>query len=411
MHPCFTKLARRGQFGRRPPPLCRLLGLSARRAASTGALSPQQIVAEPLPEVTPQQAEPPPPAREQTAKGFHLGGFFVAIDPNIGLWNDRTNPNWRLTFTDGQTKEKKRVPFAFSIKHRGPHVELAVRVQFGFVSCDGSFEDIPQSFTVQNGWEVTFPLPLSAVRFCTTVISPDHPSSSSGSRSSSIDGAKPATATIYCIDCPIGFSMGVQKAMFGAGMQTDGMKGIPEYTFRGELAMVAFVVAAMWAVLGLVTLPSSWREFYEELEDLTALDDDPIALMFDALDFDGDGFITRGDVHSVLQRGELSNAGIDNIDPDAFFDKLDANRSGRVSFEQFDAFMQAAQEADNQRELSRQRGLPPTGFIPGFGAPGQVDLIQPFGGAFQPGGTAVGPGVGWPSFPGSAGVGPRSTER
>jgi len=392
MHRCFFKLARHGQLGRRPLPLCRLPGLSVRRAVSSGAPSPQQTVAEPPPpsEVAPQEVEPPPPAQEDTAKGFHCGGFFVAIDPNIGLWNDTTNPNWRLTFTDCQTKEKKRVPFAFSIKNRGPHVELAVRLQFGYVSCDGSLEDIPQSFTVQNGWEVSFPLPLSAVRFCMTAISPDCISSSSGSSSSSV-GAKPTTATIYCIDCPIGFSMGVQKAMFGAGMQTEGIKGIPEYTFRGELAMVALVAAAIWAVLGLVLLPTSWREFYEELEDLSALEDDPIALMFDAMDVDGDGFITRGDLHAVLQRGEMSNAG---IDPDAFFDRLDTTGSGRVDFEQFEAFLQAAEEASQREEQSR-RGLPSAGMIPGFGgAPGQVDLIQPFGGAFQPGGANFGPGVG-----------------
>jgi len=205
--------------------------------------------------------------------------------------------------------------------------------------------------------------------------------------------------------------MGVQKAMFGAGMQTEGFKGIPEYTFRGELAMVAFVAAAIWAVLGLVALPTSWKEFYEELEDLTALEDDPVAIMFDAMDVDGDGFITRGDLHAVLQQGdkmlgELSSAG---IDMDAFFDRLDTTGSGRVSFEQFDAFMQAAQAAEDQRELRRQRGLPSTDIIPGFGAPGQVDLIQPFGGAFQPSGTAFGPGVGWPNSAGSARLGPRST--
>lgn len=371
--------------GTSPPPPA--TGVSPPPAADGGSPPP------------PSSGSPPPPADgtnvRAPTKGFRCGGFFFAIDPNIGLWNDKLNPNWRLTFTDDNTKVKQRLPYAFAIQQRGPHVELAVRLQFGFVFSDSSFEAIPQSFDVQSGWEVTFPLPFTAIRFSQTVITPP--------------GAA-ASATVYCVDTPFGISAGGQMAVSGAGV-----RGVPDQqTWRGEVAMVAFVLSCLWAAYQLVSLPSTWADFFEELEHF---DDDPAVVMFEAMDVDRDGYISRDDMHAFVREGGL--AGNANLDADALFDQMDSTRSGTVSFEQFEAFMEAAQAAEKQATayggVGAYGGNPmrggnqvPQGQIAPFGGafqpmPGGVGASsyppfqpQPFGGAFQPG--AIPPGSRPPSW-------------
>eukprot|EP00931_Biecheleriopsis_adriatica_P108023 TRINITY_DN82353_c0_g1_i1.p1 TRINITY_DN82353_c0_g1~~TRINITY_DN82353_c0_g1_i1.p1 ORF type:complete len:360 (-),score=55.48 TRINITY_DN82353_c0_g1_i1:45-1088(-) len=290
------------------------------------------------------EATPPPPA-----SSLSCGGFFFAVDPNIGLWNDRVNPNWRFTFTDSQTKEKQRIPYAFSIQHRGPHAELAVRFQFGFTSCNGTFAKVPQTFEVENGWELSLPLPLSVVRLCHTVLQ------------------APGTTvpiTVYCVDCAFGIGLGFQKAVSGKGV-----KGVPELAWRNEVAMVAFIMATLWALYSLATLPSTWQEFFQDLEDFGA---DEEELAFKALDRDGDGYITREDVHLFVRQADSAGllGGGDAKDGDILFDAMDTSRSGYVSFEQFQAFMKLAQEAQQGNSVAythpRAKPMPNLAPLPGL---------------------------------------------
>lgn len=255
------------------------------------------------------------------------------MDPNIGLWNDRVNPNWRFTFTDLQTKEKQRIPYAVSIQHRGPHAELAVRLQFGYVSCDGTLAAVPNSVTVESGWEVTIPLPMTGVRLCHTVL-----------RAPGIE----TPLTVYCIDCPIGLSLGFQQAVSGAGV-----KGAPETTWRNEAAMLFFIAAALWSAYGLATILSTWQDF---IQDLSELGEDEMTLAFKALDQDGDGYITRSDIHAFMREADASSLLGQDLDADTLFNALDPEGSGRVSLEQFTRFMEAAQQMAQLAEQRRQHG-------------------------------------------------------
>lgn len=159
---------------------------------------------------------------------LRCGGFFFALDPNIGLWNDKVNPNWRLTFTDPKTSERQRIPYAFTIQHRGPHCELAMRMQFGVVQCEGAFASPPQHLVVEDGWEVSIPLPLTGIRVCHTVLRAD-------------GAAGPVPVTVYCVDCFLGLGAGFQRARSGLG-SASAPEALP---WRGDVAMVGFVASAI----------------------------------------------------------------------------------------------------------------------------------------------------------------------
>jgi len=289
--------------------------------------------------------------------------FFFAFDPNIGLWNDRVNPNWRLTFTDSQSNEKQRVPYAFAIQHKGPHFELGLRLQFGYVVCGATFDAVPEKFNVESGWEVTFPLPLGGVRFCHTIICTDDTMGT------------PALATVYCVDIPVGFTAGFQRAAYGVGL-----KGKPELSWRNQFAMVAFVGAVLWGIYNLVTLPVLWRD---TIQEILKEDDDMDVAMFKALDIDGDGYITLPDVEQFVRQSNLS------IDANELFRELDTEGTGRVNLDQFQDSLEALLEA--QERLNATGGIQPGNvdlkpfggiFTPGLAQPG---VAQPFGGAFNPG--------------------------
>lgn len=374
---------------------CALANIATLRSAglqSRGGLSAVAGAATPPPPASPPASSspsadagcpagtsPPPPAAdaqppaagqaEAPSEGLSCGGFFFALDPNVGLWNDRVNPNWRLTFTDRRTREAQRVPYSFSIQHRGPHAELAVRFQFGFVLCEGSFDVIPQTFSVERGWEVTFPLPLTGIRFCHTVIRADIPS------------RPPIHATIYCVDSSVGLCAGFQMAVSGVGV-----KGVPELSWRGDFAMIGFIAMTLWGIYSLVTLPSTWLDFIEDLMNV----DSETQLAFDLLDVDGDGYITRDDIRAFVAQDKSRNT----LDVDELFDAMDPMRSGRVSYEEFESFVQAVQ--DTQRSVGVQPFMPK-----------QHVELKPFGGAFSPGPS--GPGLMSPLlFPsGPTGPGPK----
>lgn len=297
------------------------------------------------------------------------------------------NPNWRLTFTDSKSNEKQRIPYAFAIQHRGPHAELAVRFQFGFVNCEGAFATVPEKFDVDNGWEVTFPVPFSGIRFAHTVI-----------RADGVEGV-PTNATVYCVDLAFGFTAGFQKAVSGVGMKVE---GAPEATWRGDVATLAFVAALLWSFYNLVKLPSTWMELRDELN---ALDDDPQLQMFETLDFDGDGYVTREDVHNFAREAGLQGQ---DFNADAVFDALDISRSGQVSFEEFQGSMQALMqmmEGQQQQMQGMSQGMSPgmSYGMPGMPLqglpqtrPGREIELKPFGGAFSPGMMGTG---GLPRFP------------
>merc|ERR1712048_1525703 len=166
-----------------------------------------------------------------------------------------------------------------------------------------------------------------------------------------------------------------------------GTKGIPEISWKGEVAMVAFVAAALYAVYNLVMLPNTWLDLMEELK---RIDDDPAMLMFEAIDMDGDGYITRDDVRNFVRKKEFPG----KLDADALFDGLDPLGSGRVSFEDFLTFMQAVQDAAE----SRPEILP--------GLPGQDIQLKPFNGVFSPQQTRPGMLPAWSIPPGPIGPGP-----
>eukprot|EP00927_Polykrikos_kofoidii_P055651 TRINITY_DN49865_c0_g1_i1.p1 TRINITY_DN49865_c0_g1~~TRINITY_DN49865_c0_g1_i1.p1 ORF type:complete len:482 (-),score=87.45 TRINITY_DN49865_c0_g1_i1:32-1477(-) len=372
-----------------PPPA----SASTADGAPPAAETPQPLASEPPPpsaastasttaaETTPPAAGtaqpppsadgPPPPAAAPSAaasEGFGCGGFFFAVDPNIGLWNDRINPTWRLTFTDRSTNEAQRVPYAFVIQNKGPNVDFAVRFQSGFVLCDGSFTAIPQTFTVENGWEVAVPLPLLGVRFCHTVIK-----------------AGETQATVSCVDLSLGVAAGVQKAVSGTGTRVTGTQ---EPVWRGQVAMVALAVMTLAGGYTLTTMPSAWKELYEEV-----MSDEPDAIefLFDALDVDGDGYISHDDVRTFT-----ANAGRLNMPEAADLQALAAELSGmiessgsnRISFEQFEDIMMALMEAEERMESMGEHFA--------SARPTQPVQIQPFGGAFAPGANRF-PGL--PSAP------------
>lgn len=335
----------------------------------------------------PAASLPPPPL-----PGLRCGGFFFAFDPNIGLWNDKVNPNWRFTFTDPHGKQgdlKQRVPYAFTIQHRGPHAELALRFQFGFVQSDAVFATVPESFAVESGWEATLPMPLSGIRLGHTVVR-----------------AEAQTATVYRIDFSLGLCVGAQKAVSGLGT-----RGSSELSWRGEVAMASFVVAALLGVYGVVTLPRTWMDF---VEDLLNEEDFSNALAFDAMDIDGDGFISREDLRTFVKQGGLNQSGVSGLgaaEADALFDLLDARGAGRVTFEEFQDFLDKVKAGGLEEGMAgggfgeRQAGLPYNpvelkpfgGAFSGYGAP--------FPGAAQPGSGFASP-FGTPSRP--LGPGPNS---
>lgn len=299
------------------------------------------------------------------------GGFFFAFDPNIGLWNDKINPTWRILFTDKRSGEKRRIPYSFLIQHRGPHAELALRLQFGFVMSDDTFSSIPQSLDVESSAEVTFPLPGTGVRLGHTILrAVDGPSGESTRR-----------ATVYVMDVPLGISLGAQRALHGTGT-----KGAEQLTWQNEVAMVAFVLAVLYGIYSLVTLPRTWMDFWEELQTL----DDQEAMLFDLMDADGDGVISRDDLRQFLQEnGEMllganmvspSEADIDNL-----FSLLNPSGSGTVTFEEFLDFMDKVEGLQQELDQAQQHhggqspgagamlsnptvpGLFPGGFIPPVG--------------------------------------------
>lgn len=306
------------------------------------------------------------------------------------------NPTWRLTFTDTASKEKTRVPYAVAVQNQGPHLEFALRLQFGHVSCDGSFADVPQSLTVDNGWEATFPAgPIWPVRICQSNITA---------------GGVPATVT--CVDVPIGFSLGFQRVVSGHGV-----KGISEASsWRSDGAMAAGGLAALYGIWSVATTPWTWMSLWEELEDM--LDDSDARMIFEELDSDGKGFIDREDFRRFLSSqgdGEVS-AG----EADAIFDALDVSGTGRISFEEFEESLEALAEAMESGELDRMQSGQQFGYPGGPQAYGQpppgqfVNQMRPFGGAFdngmgagrQPGGAFPGPAGGFMG-PGPVGPGPR----
>eukprot|EP00928_Gymnodinium_smaydae_P023113 TRINITY_DN19198_c0_g1_i1.p1 TRINITY_DN19198_c0_g1~~TRINITY_DN19198_c0_g1_i1.p1 ORF type:complete len:401 (-),score=78.93 TRINITY_DN19198_c0_g1_i1:112-1314(-) len=306
---------------------CPPVALGARRcggaSASTGSSPPPPAA---------EQAPPPPASAASSAEGeaaapgstqqgrYRCGGFFFSVDPNIGLWNDRQNPNWRFTFTDSQTGEKQRLPYSFSIQQRGPHAELALRFQLGYVSCDSTFEAPPSSFEVESGWELTIPLIISGIRLSHTVVR-----ASGGS-------SGPTQAAVWCVDNPFGLCLGFQRVVSGVGV-----RGAPELSWRGEVAMVGFVVATLWAGYGLANLPSTWQEF---IEVMTSSDEEFDARMaFEALDVDGDGRLSREDVRAFCANTGLSN---NPAHADQIFELMDTLGTGSVDFDSFRAFMEQA---------------------------------------------------------------------
>jgi len=303
-------------------------------------------------------SESPPPPRE----GLQCGGFFFALDPNIGLWNDRTNPNWRLTFTDRQTNTKQRIPYAFAIQNQGPHFELALRFQFGFVSCDNSFAVPPQSFEVESGWELSLPLPFSGLRVCYATLGAD-----------GLEGR--ATAAVYLVDFPFGLSAGFQKSKSGVGL-----KGDPDAMVRlGDVAMVAYVLAIMFGVWTFFTIPGTWLDVIDALKHLDDLDgDENLELYFEALDRDGDGYITREDLHELFRATPELRTG----DADMLFDRLDPSGVGRVNFEQFqEVFAPLLQALENSQNGNNSF----SGLNPNFQPQRQAVDMKPFGGVFAPG--------------------------
>jgi len=358
--------------------------------AELGVAPPPPAGEPPPPSTPPPIANAPPPAissptgQTQPPEGLTCGGFFFAIDPNIGLWNDRVNPNWRLTFSNPQTKEKQRLPYAFSIQQRGPHAELGVRFQFGFVYSTGSFAVVPQVFDVESGWEATMPLPLSCVRLSHTVIRSGSPQ------------AESIPATVYCIDYAVGLSAGVQVAVSGKGV-----KGAPELSWRGDVAMAAFIIAVLGCVYTLIMLPSTWKEFIRELT-MAFEDYDETQLAFETMDVDGDGYITREDVRAFMQN--LPDSG---LDPDVLFDALNSTGSGRVSFDEFVTFFEAAQQILRDGSSSPERAQVGSHIFKPFGGAFAPAPLQPFGGAFAPSPFSGGlpPALNFP--PGPVGPGPR----
>jgi len=281
------------------------------------------------------------------------------VDPNVGLWNDRVNPNWRLTFTDVQTGEKQRVPYAFAIQQQGPHVEFALRFQFGFVSCDSVLSAVPQTVDVVSGWEVTFPLPASGVRLCSTVVRPCASEDSS------------ALATVWCIDCPLGICAGFQRVVSGVGM-----KGVPELSWRGEVAMFAFIAAALWGAYSLVMLPATWQEAAQDI--MQSIEDPEARMAFDAVDFDGDGRISRDDVRAFVLDSRLSS---NPSDADALFEQMDVTGTGSVDYDTFRAFLRA--HADEFEAMDQEMDSPMNSFSMDMGrgvTPGSLPIVPPMPG-------------------------------
>merc|ERR1712054_557163 len=102
-----------------------------------------------------------------------------------------------------------------------------------------------------------------------------------------------------------------------------GMRGNKELSWKGEVAKVAFVGAILLGCYSLVTLPRDWQEWWEWMQDFVD-EDDEILLAFEALDADGDGYISRDDVRAfVHQMGLFGNA----WDADEFFRSLDVAES------------------------------------------------------------------------------------
>lgn len=351
----------------------------------------------------PQGGSPPPPAGDAAgaegatppppAQGFSCGGFFVAVDPNIGLWNDKVNPNWRFTFTDLRTQEKKRVPYSVLIQNKGPHAEVALRLQMGFVSCDGAFAAEPRHFEVDQGWEISVPLPFMGARFGYNILKAD-----------GLLG-QPVLVTVYTLDTSFGLVGGVQKAVSGHAA----MKMVPpEPTWRGDVAMACFVLYSLGWFYSLLTLPWTWMNFLEELDGLD--EDMQLSAAFDAMDIDGDGYISREDFRTFLQR---EDQGGNAMDADQMFDALDISRTGRVTFDEFVEFIGATMAMQESNGGGGGGAVPGADALP-FGllqpqagaASGRPMNLQPFGGAFTPGPM---PGIGYtPQPPGNAGPRPPS---
>merc|ERR1712232_876804 len=102
--------------------------------------------------------------------------------------------------------------------------------------------------------------------------------------------------------------------------------------------------------------------------------------------------------------------GFQGVDPDQLFEALDISRTGRVSFEDFEVFFNAAVDAVDAKLGDRSAGgLRP----PGSGMLRSDYQFKPFGGVFEqqhPPSAAIpsaNTGLWNPAFPGPTGQGPR----
>jgi len=360
----FARVSNGGQGRAWAPLTCRSVATGAEAGGppppgnSPSGSPPPPVASESAGSEVPPPAsgsEPPPPS------GLSCGGFFFSFDPNIGLWNDKVNPTWRMTFTDQATKEKTRVPYTMAIQNRGPHAELGLRFQHGFVSCDGSFTEVPHNLVIQTGWEVGFPMPFSVLRFSQFAAT----------------GAE-TPITVYGVDFTLGLGLGVQTVVTG-----NGVKGVPELSWKGDIAMSGFVLSVLGSIYCLVTLPSTWKEFIQELQEFTMEDDQAIEA-FSAMDIDGDGFISREDLRQFLQQASTEQQMLkldQQLDPDAIFEFMDVRKTGMVSFEDFCDFIDTMATAQEAQESRQQM---PAGGLHGLGSGGVAGNLQPFGGAFPP---------------------------
>jgi len=145
-------------------------------------------------------------ASKEASTGVQCGGFFFSMDPHAGLFATETDPNYRLTFTDASTGKSERVKYTNRHKWSGPHVECAIRMTAGYVTCSKPLPAIPDKIDFVSGWKITVPL-------CgLPPIVPIFGGQQFGKLVAQVDDAEIA---IYTLGAPFGVSLGYQT--FGSG--------------------------------------------------------------------------------------------------------------------------------------------------------------------------------------------------
>ncbi len=83
--------------------------------------------------------------------------------------------------------------------------------------------------------------------------------------------------------------------------------------------------------------------------------------MFDEADKDGDGFVEKGEF-PILMQGYFNSKHLQasREDYEQYFKKINLNRNGRISFEEFDIFVRGVYQTEYLPQLEREvlmRGL------------------------------------------------------